>query len=44
MQTQSHLLIAAAMAVPLRRAGLDVHVPAVLVSAILPDIPYPCLL
>ena len=40
MQTQSHLLIAAAATVPLRRWPGSVYVPALLVGAVLPDIPF----
>lgn len=40
MQTQSHALIAAALAIPLRHRHIDVHAPAVVFGAILPDIPF----
>lgn len=40
MQTQSHLLIAAAAIVPLRRWPGSVYAPALLVGAVLPDIPF----
>ena len=39
MQTQSHALIAAALVLPLRRRQINVHLPAVVLGAILPDIP-----
>lgn len=39
MQTPSHALIAAALALPLRRRAIKVHMPAVVLGAILPDIP-----
>ncbi len=40
MQTQSHLLIAAAAIVPLRRWPGSVCAPALLFGAVLPDIPF----
>lgn len=40
MQTQSHLLINAALNLPLRRRGIDVYMPAFLTGAVLPDVPF----
>ena len=40
MQTQSHALIAAALAIPLRHRHVNVHARAVVFGAILPDIPF----
>ena len=40
MQTQSHLLLSAVLDRPLRRRGLDVHLPAFLVGSVLPDVPF----
>jgi membrane-bound metal-dependent hydrolase YbcI (DUF457 family) len=40
MQTQSHLLITAAAILPLRRWPGSVFAPALLVGAVLPDIPF----
>jgi len=37
MQTQSHLLMVAAAITPLRRWPVSIHIPAILVGAILPD-------
>lgn len=39
MQTQSHFLISAALAGPLRKRGLEVHTAAFLLGSFLPDIP-----
>ena len=38
MQTQSHLLLAAAAIAPLRRWPVSIHVPALLIGAVLPDV------
>jgi membrane-bound metal-dependent hydrolase YbcI (DUF457 family) len=40
MQTQTHFLLNAALDRPLRRQGLDVHLPAFLVGSVLPDVPF----
>ena len=40
MQTQTHALIAAALAVPLRSRGVAVHAPAAVTGAVLPDLPF----
>ncbi|MCB0114595.1 MAG: metal-dependent hydrolase [Caldilineaceae bacterium] len=40
MQTQSHLLINAILERPLRRHGIEVHTPAFLLGAVLPDVPF----
>lgn len=40
MQTQTHALLAGALVVPLRRRGVDVIAFAVVIGAILPDIPF----
>ena len=39
MQTQSHLLMTAALRIPLQRRGIDVHTTAFLLGSFLPDIP-----
>ncbi|HEX9869886.1 MAG TPA: metal-dependent hydrolase [Candidatus Tectomicrobia bacterium] len=40
MQTQTHVLLAAALVVPLRRRHMTVHTPAVVIGAVLPDLPF----